>query len=95
MKEEVTFETDKMHIKVVKVMPSIDLKNIKTQDLITLEVQSMNKLEKPVKLQMHVYYTSPAVMVQGHRKVGGVKGYKLSVENFFQPNVEMVMETKK
>ena len=95
MKENVTFETDKMIIKVTKVMPSVDLKNIKTQDLITMEVQAKNKNEKPVKLQVHVYYTSQAVMVQGHRKVGGIKGFKLFVENFFQPCVETAMTNRK
>ena len=95
MKEDVTFETEKMTIKVTKVMPSIDLKSSKTQDLITMEVQSRNKNEKPVKLQLHMYYTSQAVMVQGHRKVGGIKGFKLVVENFFQPCVEMVIRNKK
>ena len=42
-----------------------------------------------------MYYTSQAVMVQGHRKVGGIKGFKLVVENFFQPCVEMVIRNKK
>ena len=40
MKENTTFETDEMEIKVMKVMPSIDLNQIKTQDLITLELKS-------------------------------------------------------
>ena len=60
-----------------------------------MEVQSKNKNERPVKLQLHVYYTNQAVMVQGHRKVSAVKGYKLFVEDFFQPYVEMVANTNK
>ena len=83
MKENTTFETGEMDIKVVKVMPSVDLNKIKTQDLITLEIKSKNTNEKAVKLQLHVYYTNQAVMVQGHRKVAGVKGFKLFVEKFF------------
>ena len=43
MKENTTFETDEMEIKVMKVMPSIDLNQIKTQDLITLELKSKIK----------------------------------------------------
>ena len=35
LKENESFETDKMTIKVIKVMPSIDLNKIKTIDLIT------------------------------------------------------------
>ena len=92
MKEGETFEIEEMSIKVTKVMPSIDLKKIKTQDLITLEVLSKVKNEKPVKLQVHVYYTSQGVMVQAHRKVGGIKGFKLFVEKFFQPHIEMVIK---
>ena len=42
-----------------------------------------------------MYYTSQAVMVQGHRKVAGVKGFKLFVENFFQPYIEMVINNNK
>ena len=80
MKENTTFETDEMEIKVTKVMPSVDLNKIKTQDLITLEGKSKTINEKAVKLQVHVYYTNQAVMVQGHRTVGGVKGFKLFVE---------------
>ena len=84
LKENESFETDKMTIKVIKVMSSIDLNQIKTIDLITLEVQSKNKSEKPAKLQLHVYYTNQAIMIQGHRKIGGVKGFKLFFENFLQ-----------
>ena len=43
MKENTTFESDKMTIKVTKVMPSLDLKGTKTIDLITMEVQSKRK----------------------------------------------------
>ena len=60
-----------------------------------MEVKSKNKCEKPVKLQLHVYYTSRAVMVQRHRKVAGVKGFKFFVENFFQPYIEMVINSNK
>ena len=74
-------------------MPSLDLKGTKTIDLITMVVQSKNKKENPVKLQLHVYYTNQAVMIHGHRKVSGVKGYKLFVEDFFQPYVKMVANT--
>ena len=35
------------------------------------------------------------MVVQGHRKVGGVKGFKLFVEKFFQPYIEMVVENSK
>ena len=58
-------------------------------------MKSKNKCEKPAKLQLHVYYTSQAVMVQGHRKVAGVKGFKLLVESFFQPYIEMAMNNIK
>ena len=95
MKEGMLFETDKVKIKVTKVMPSTDLNMIKTQDLITMEVQSKNNTEKPVKLQLHVYFTNQAVMIQGHRRVGGVKGFKLFVESFFQPYVEHLIQTNK
>ena len=94
LKENESFETDKMTIKVIKVMPSIDLNKIKTIDLITLEVQSKNKSEKPAKLQLHVYYTNQAIMIQGHRKIGGVKGFKLFFENFLQPQIELVVQNK-
>ena len=40
MKESTPFETHKMTNKVTKVMQSLDLKGIKTMDLIPMEVQS-------------------------------------------------------
>ena len=46
MTEGELFETDKMIIKVTKVMPSIDLNQIKTINLITLEVQSKKQIRK-------------------------------------------------
>ena len=95
MKEGTTFETERLNINVTKVMQSTDLMNIKTQDLITLEIQSKKTLEKPVKLQLHIYYTNQAIMIQGHRKVNGVKGYKLFFEDFFHPYIELLVQTKK
>ena len=95
MKEGRTFESNKLQINVKKVMPTTDKTGIKVQDLITMCVQSKSRIEKPIQLQLHLYYTKQSLMVQGHRKVGGVKGFKLFVEDFFQPCIERVVIANK
>ena len=92
LKEGATFETGQIDIKVKKVRPSVDGNGIKTDDLITLEVKSKLRIEKPVIQQMHVYYTNQSFMVQGQRLVGGIKGFKITVEDFLQPAIEKAMK---
>ena len=48
-----------------------------------------------IKQQLHVYYTSQSVMVQGKRLLGGIKGYKLYVEDFLQQLMKTAIDESK
>ena len=89
------YETNKLDIKVIETRPETDANGILVTTLITLEVKAIGKFEAPVLQQIHVYYTKQALMIQGHRKISGIKGYKILFEDFLQPSVELEIEENK
>ena len=89
------YETNKLDIKVKSVRPETDASGIKVTTLITLEVKALGKHEAPVTQQIHLYHLKQCLMVQGQRKISGIKGFKILVEDFLQPSIEAEIDENK
>ena len=89
------YSTDKLNIKVTKVRLTKDASGeAKVDSLITMEISLKKNPGFRIKQQVHVYYTSQSIMVQGNRLLSGVKGFKLLVEEFLQPKMTTEIQAK-
>ena len=96
MTEGKEFKSDKLDIKVKKTRLTKDSTgNSKVDNLITFEISLQQKPDIKIKQQLHVYYTSQSVMVQGNRLLGGIKAFKLFIEDFLQPLLKIAIDTSK
>ena len=87
-------QTTKLDIKVTKTRLYIiqNSGESKVDNLITLMINLRKNPDIKIKLQIHVYYTSQNMMVQGSRLLDKVKGFKLLVEDFLQPLLVTAIE---
>ena len=89
------YKNGQIIVEVVKTRDVTDDTGASVEKLVTMEVEVKKKPGLKVKQQMHVYYTTQSLMVQGHRLIAGVKAYKVFVEEFLQPNLKKIMESRK
>ena len=90
------YKSDKLDIKVSKVRLSMDVSGqSKVDRLITMEINLKEKPGIKIKQQIHMYYTSQSVLVQGNRLLGGIKGFKILVEDFLQPLFNAAIEVQR
>ena len=96
MAEGKEYRSDKLDFKVKKTRLTKDSNgNSKVDHLITFDISLQKKPNIKMKQQLHVYYTSQSGMVQGNRLSGGIKAFKLFIEDFLQPLSKIAIDTSK